>query len=42
MKKEKQNKNEEEDEDNVKIPEVHNIKLNAKNSNAKIKKRKCC
>ena len=42
MKKEKQNKNEEDDDDNVKIPEVHNIKLNAKNNKEKLRKRKCC
>ena len=41
-KKEKQNKNEEEEDDNVKLPEIHNIKLDSKNSNEKVKKKKCC
>ena len=42
MKKGKQNQIEDEEDDNVKLPEVKNIKLDSKNNNEKIKKKKCC
>ena len=42
MKKEKQKIIQEEEDDNVKLPEVHNIKLDSKNNTEKVKKKKCC
>ena len=41
-KKEKQNKKDEDEDDNVKLPEVKNIKLDSTDNNNKPKKKKCC